>query len=137
MKRKSSRLFGTFGFTRKIAWSRALIEDRLILRNLRAQEKAWEAIMRLIIILCTFSLIIGCFYTRDGLSVWEGFKQRLFVWLCIRYITLCLWSHYRVKSRFSNLNRDWSKSLCDRTNYPFEDLASKYDKQNKLESLRS
>ena len=48
-----------------------------------------------------------------------------------------LWSHYRVKSRFINLNRDWSKSLCDRTNYPSEYLASKYDKQNKLESLRS
>ena len=47
-----------------------------------------------------------------------------------------LWSHYRVKSRFSNLNRGWSKSLCDRTNYPFEDPASKYDKQNKLESFK-
>ena len=30
-----------------------------------------------------------------------------------------------------------SKSLCDRTNYPFEDLASKCDKQNKLESLNT
>ena len=27
-----------------------------------------------------------------------------------------------------------SKSLCDRTNYPFEDLASTCDKQNKPES---